>query len=236
MTPHWALPAACAALSFVAAHAALVISAQAGLVPACIPYVDGCTSISRAARHGVGSFVFKALMIPCAALMVANWIAASTWPREPARPLVPLGLVAGSALAVYVVFLGTEGDVYRFLRRYGVTIYFAATYLAQLVFLRAAFARGTPRAPPLHAMLAISVALLALGVASTAVTGLADDPLTKDRWENRLEWILGLLVTLWFACQAWLYGTGATSNAGSTSAAHASSPPRRSDTESTPAP
>ena len=36
--------------TFVATHAALLLSIDAGHVPGCVPYVTGCTSISRAAR------------------------------------------------------------------------------------------------------------------------------------------------------------------------------------------
>ena len=32
----------------LAVHGAWLISLNAGLIPACIPYVEGCTSISRA--------------------------------------------------------------------------------------------------------------------------------------------------------------------------------------------
>jgi len=36
--------------------------------PACNPYLEGCVSISRAARHGLPNHLFKALVLPAAAL------------------------------------------------------------------------------------------------------------------------------------------------------------------------
>ena len=42
----------------------LYLSIQSELVPACIPFLDGCTSISRAARNGNAIFVFEWNAIP----------------------------------------------------------------------------------------------------------------------------------------------------------------------------
>ena len=52
--------------------------------------------------------------------------------------MLSLGVVSAFALAVYATFLGTEGDIYRFLRRYGVIVYFGFGYLAQLALMRRA--------------------------------------------------------------------------------------------------
>jgi hypothetical protein len=112
-----------------------------------------------------------------------------------------LGLVAGVFLLLYGTFLGTEGDIYRLLRRYGVVIYFAATYLAQLMLQRAL--RSMPAHPTRRGMLGVCVGMLALGIVSTVVTAVVVDPALKDRWENVLEWNLGALLTLWFALLAW---------------------------------
>ena len=53
-------------LPIVVVHACYVISVQAGIIPACIPYASGCTSISAAGRHGASYVLFKAGMIPAA--------------------------------------------------------------------------------------------------------------------------------------------------------------------------
>ena len=207
----WWLPLACAALPVLATHAALAISVREGLVPDCVPYWDGCTSISRAGRHGLAAIVFKLLMLPCAVLQALHWLAARRWLAlslpDPAagRALLPLGLVAGSALAVYVAFLGSEGETYRWLRRYGTLAYFAATFLAQLVFLRR-LAQWPRRPRAMHAaMVVVCAAMLALGLASTGIDAVAGDGALEYRLENLVEWHIGLWLTAWFLLQAGLW-------------------------------
>ena len=54
-------------------------------------------------------------------------------------------------------------------------------------------------------MLAVCVAMLALGVGNTAMTAVVEDAALKDRIENTLEWHLGVLLVAWFALQAMLW-------------------------------
>ena len=205
------IPFLCAAIPVVAVHAAWALSTLHGYVDPCIPYLDGCASISRVARHGPANTLFKALMIPCAVLQGWHWIRAGGWlarhdAGRAARSLAWLGVVAGVALVVYASALGTEGVLYRFMRRYGITFYFAASYVAQLVFLRALAQRVAPRAeayrPFARWMLAVCAGMLALGLGSVAVSGTVEHPDVKDRLENLLEWHLGVLLTAWFVLHA----------------------------------
>lgn len=203
--PLWPLPLACALLPVVATWTAFALSLHEGHIDACNPFWDGCTSISRAARHGLGNHVFRAVLLPCAMLQILFWWLCRHWLTRTGRPVGPglaaLGATAGLFLILYATFLGTEGDIYRVLRRYGVTVYFAATYLALLLVLR-----GLARAPQdrLHRpLLIVALGMLALGVGSTAVTALVADPGLKDTWENALEWQLGLWLTALFALFAW---------------------------------
>ncbi len=199
--PLWPLPLLITLLFVVAAHAAYLLSVQGGHVPACVPYIEGCVSISRAARHGWGNHLFRLLVIPCAVLHALVWLLAQRWLRG-GWTMAVLGIVSAVALAVYAAFLGTEGETYRFLRRYGVVVYFGFGYLAQLALMR--------RAARLHAlpteviawMSWIAVAMLALGVANVVAGTLVTDPEEKDRWENIFEWWLGLLMVGWYAVLA----------------------------------
>lgn len=199
--PLWPLPLLITLLFVVAAHAAYLLSIQGGHVPACVPYIEGCVSISRAARHGWGNHLFRLLVIPCAVLHALVWLLAQRWLRG-GWTMAVLGIVSAVALAVYAAFLGTEGETYRFLRRYGVVVYFGFGYLAQLALMR--------RAARLHAlpteviawMSWIAVAMLALGVANVVAGTLVTDPEEKDRWENIFEWWLGLLMVGWYAVLA----------------------------------
>jgi hypothetical protein len=71
-------------LPMVAAHAAYLLNVHEGAGLAaefvCMPYLDGCVSISRAARSGSGLTLFRALMLPSALLLFlvelrADWLA-----------------------------------------------------------------------------------------------------------------------------------------------------------------
>jgi hypothetical protein len=191
----------------VAVHAAWLLSRAAGYVPDCIPHIEGCTSISRAARHGAGNVVFKALMIPAAALQALNWVLAARWieriagTQGAARGLRPLGLVAGAALAVYAIFLGSDGTLYGWLRRYGITFYFAATFLAMLVFIRQLRARAiASRATAALAWLCVG--MLVLGLANVLAPMFGSDDLLRERIRDAIEWQLGGLFSVWFLVQA----------------------------------
>ncbi len=210
IVPLWAIPLAIALAMLVAGHLAWWLSTQAGHIPACNPYWDGCTSISRAARHGLGNHVFRLLMLPCALLLAIHWWLARRWLRDPAQVrdvaggwLLAFGLVAAHALAIYVTFLGTEGKAYEFMRRYGITLYFGCGYLAQLLFLRLAHRRGRLVPRMRAAMTAVCLAMLALGVAKLAGDALIADPRRLDRFADALEWQLGLLLAGWYLLQAW---------------------------------
>lgn len=204
--PLWPLPFAVAVILMVAVHLAWWVSVQAGYIPSCVPYLEGCTSISRAARHGLGNHLFRLMVLPCALLTGLNWWMAREWLRTPenrtsGRVFLMLGLVSAFALAVYAAFLGTEGEAYRFLRRYGVTVFFGFGLLAQLEFMHLAARLGRlPRRLSIG-MTSVCVMMLTLGVVSVASTFVLSDA-AHDRVENALEWQLGLLLVIWFALQA----------------------------------
>src|SRR5690606_5148859 len=111
----WPLPLSVAVLFTVAAHLALWLSIRDGWLEACVPYVEGCTSISRAARHGLGNHVFRLMVLPCAALVGLHWWLAARWLGRGAAVVAWMGAAAAMALALYAAFLGTEGEAYRFL-------------------------------------------------------------------------------------------------------------------------
>ena len=108
---------------------ALVLSIHLQLIPACNPFVEGCVSVSRAARYGLPNYLFRGMALPAAALQGLTWITVALW----LRPMAPgyrrslgvlpwLGGVAALALIAYGTFLGTEGQIYRFLRANGTVV------------------------------------------------------------------------------------------------------------------
>lgn len=181
----------------------LVSSAQ-DLVPVCIPYLEGCTSISSAGRYGVSYYLFKAGMLCSAALLVAYWRRMSGHILAASGRAAPMVAAAGTGGAVFLVlytaFLGTEGDIYFVLRRFGTILYFGLTLTAQLMALR----RLETFAPHwlTRAKKCGCVAMLVFGGASIPVMNYMDD---KDAFQNIIEWNLSLLMQTYFLLTAiWL--------------------------------
>lgn len=212
----WVLPLVAGLLPPVAAAIAFGISTSQGLIPACNPFVEGCVSVSRAARHGLANDVFRALVLPAAVLQAFTWALCARWLRglggrgRILRGLLGLGVAAGAFLVLYASFLGTEGAAYQWLRRYGIVGYFGGTFLCMLVtggelraLARAGAVRMTARLD--LALLGLLGLLLAMGLANVFVPALLGDPEIKSRLENVLEWHAGLLYAAYFALLAWLW-------------------------------
>ena len=200
---------AAAILPFIAANIAYLISASADLVPWCVPYVDGCTSVSRAARSGVANPVFRGIMLPYAVVLALYWWLAAEWLRGfvPARPrlrrvMLALGLLAALFLILYATFLGVEGNFYQWLRRYGITVHFSSTVLAQILLTYAIAA--DPRLPSWlrRGKLGLCALMLALGLASIPLQNFAPD---RDAALNAVEWTYSLLMLAFFPLtgEAW---------------------------------
>lgn len=213
--PLWPLALLAGLLPLVATVLATVLSMQQGLVPACNPFWDGCTSISRAARHELPNHLFRALMLPAATLQALVWVLAARWlllcgaAGRSVAWIAPLGVVAGVALVVYGSFLGTEGPVYRWLRQYGTVAYFGFTCLNLLLTGNAvqALVRAGRLAMPRaleHAMVALATALVLLGVGNAIVAAAFGEPL-KGRVENVTEWWGALIFVLGFCALALMW-------------------------------
>ena len=210
MTDHrsfslWWLALAASLIPLLTIHTTLVLSVLEGHIDGCFPYWDNCTSISRTGRHGLAYFVFKGAMLPASLLGVLFWWLNARWLRQlgvTGRGLawIPwLGLVACLALAAYTLALGHTGDGFRLVRRVGVVLYFALTFLSQL--LVSAGLRGHPRwrRAGTH-LLRWCQLILAVGMASVILDGVA--PAWHDQVDNAFEWSLALLINihaLWLA-------------------------------------
>lgn len=170
----------------VVVHVAYLISWQEGWVPACWPYWEGCTSISRAARHGSANLWFKLTMLPYALLLARYWLRvhAVLEPGATREAMRALGLIATGFLLLYVSFLGVEGETYQWLRRYGITGYFGGMVLALML---------VTRLMPSPSRLLLAALLLGLGLASIPLQHWASD---RDAAVNALEWSYALLMML----------------------------------------
>jgi hypothetical protein len=206
--PLWPLALLAGALPLVAALAAWALSSWMGLIPLCNPFLDGCVSVSRAARHDLPNHLFRALMLPAATLQALVWVLTARWlrqglgPRPGVRALAPLGVLAAIALVLYANFLGTDGPASRWLRQYGTVVYFGFTCICLLLAggavqrLCAAGHLRLPRALE-AAMVTLAAVLVALGVGNAIFAALFD-PALKDRIENITEWWGSLIFVLGF--------------------------------------
>ena len=209
------LALAAGVLPFVTAQLCYAISAQAGYIPTCIPYLTGCTSVSASGRHGLAYFIYKAGMIPSAALLAAYWVLAAHWLQTlggrgtvAMRAMVALGGTSAAFYVLYAIFVGSPpNDAYVFLRRLGAAFHLVFAGFAQLVLTReilrlAAPARGRIPAYVRHGMVAVVGALLFLGIILAPIDELGFD---KDRAENVIEWNYCTLMVLYYVLswRAW---------------------------------
>jgi hypothetical protein len=193
-----------------AAHASYLIAIRAGILPACMPYIEGCTSISATGRYPPSSFLFKAVMMPESMLMAAYWLFSVAWLRSLERAagrntntgtMIGVFGVAGALfLIVYVTFLGTEGPVYNFMRRYGVYLYFLFTVVAQLILVaRVMSVASRLRIPAVVTVtkiqLAVALIPFALGILNLVLKAVLEDATAPERI---IEWIFALLMHSYF--------------------------------------
>lgn len=201
---------ACGVLSLFIVHFAYWLNIRAGVALdpgfVCNPYTEGCISTSRAVRSGPGLFWFKAVMLPVAALMVVTWRAVAAWMSKGGHEMpgirrwtLRLGAAGAIALVFYVVFLGTEGPVYSWLRRYGVVFFFGFTALAQLVAARFVWGAGRgQRSAVVNGYIVTVSCQWIIGVFSVLKRLVFADPEFIDRLENITEWLMIVAMSLGF--------------------------------------
>ena len=176
------------------------------VLPACMPLLDGCTSISATGRYPPGNFLFRAIMLPQAVVLAMLWYLSAAWldaltrtERSNKLLLVP-GLLGALALVLYVTFLGTRLPFYEVMRRFGIYFYFLGTALAQLT-LAVTLLKAAPRARAdklrryALAMLWLCGLPFALGILNLVFNAILE---SADFMENRIEWTSALLMQGYF--------------------------------------
>lgn len=204
-------------LPLLAVHISYFMSASADLVPSCIPYFDGCTSISRAARRGDAIFVFRPVMIACAVLLLWYWRLVQVWltrietiAGKTHRIMFSLGCVGALFLILYANFLGTEGEIYRFMRRYGIVLFFSFTPLAQLLLVKQLLRirEQNPNLPisktVINYQFVLCGVMLACGLCSVALDILG---IKTDARANIIEWNFALCIFIYFFGSYLLWGS-----------------------------
>jgi hypothetical protein len=172
------------------------IGVDNGTLPSCIPYLDGCTSISSTGRYPPGDRLFRAVMLPQAVLLAVTWHFTVLWLKS-LRPQVPAattilvaGLVGAVALIIYVSYLASKDPFYEIMRRYGIYLYFIGTVVAQIAVTASLQKSG------LRTLMAWLLAMpFVLGIYNFIQKALIED---LNSIENRIEWIVSLLMQFWF--------------------------------------
>jgi hypothetical protein len=196
----------------LAAHGAYLIALATEAAPSCNPYIDGCVSISRAARVGDSLFWFRGLLMPCSSLLVVFWWLQKKWLDQ----LLPAskkkhnwaftsGAMGAIFLLLYANFLGSSGDMYNLMRRFGVTLYFSLTALAQLISLHTLTRVESEVSASVRRLMRYQFALVGIqwimGIGHViAKMVLPED--VQDLLENAIEWHFALYMTLFFGFSA----------------------------------
>ena len=196
-------------LSILAVHVAWLYSVSTKNIPWCFPYIEGCVTISRAARSSDGIFFFKTLMYVVAPLLIWYWHCAYQELRARSGEAFKglevmriLGCIGAVFLVLYVYNLGLEGDFYRWMRRYGVIIYFSFTALAQIFFVQRLLIIGKDERDRQATKLARCKQLVcflqwSMGLVSIPL-GLVLKDEAKDIMNNVIEWNFALAMNSFF--------------------------------------
>lgn len=198
---------------FLAVAAGYAIALWQQQAPACVPFWEGCTSISRAVRNGDALFWFRGLMMPLTVLLAFYWILQRRWLNQISarqggfNSLVVLGTISALALGLYTNYLGSDGDFYRFMRRFGITFYFAFGLLGQLLSLRASHQVRNALPAPVRRWLRCQWVLVVwqwlLGLASLTISIV--QPENKYEAHNIVEWHFALAMTGFYMFSAFIW-------------------------------
>jgi len=196
-------------LPLLASNGAFLLSAYAGHIPWCMPYIDGCSTISQAGRSGDTIFYYRALVFPYSVLLMLFWVYSQQWldylygrATKAAQAILWLGVIGSIGLLVYIDFLGTTGEINRLMRRLGAALYFVLIPLAQSLMLYQHYKvlRERPdslmQSKVLQYQLVVVLLMLAIAVASVFFVVTGND---TSEIENIVEWNFSLLVNLYSA-------------------------------------
>lgn len=196
-----------ALLLFVAIHACYLMSASLQIVEWCIPYIDGCTSISRASRSQPVIFFFRSMMMPAGfgillcVLLMRQWLLTLGTPRNADMNLLLLfGGLAVLGLLVYCAFLGTS-SAFRPYRRVSVISFLGFFVITQLIVCKqlkrlvnkGVGSRALKRV--LQSMIVVGTLQVVLGFINIAIVPFLAN---KDDMENVVEWNVCLLMIIAF--------------------------------------
>ena len=210
------LPYGAALLPLVTFNLCYVIAAVHEHVPTCIPYLQGCTSVSSTGRTSPESLIFKAGMLALAVILALVWHRTAGVLRKNGRSALRVGVLRGFAflafvsLVTYAVTLGLREEEYRVLRRIGINGFAFSNLLAQISFvvlyrpLQIEVTRTLFRW-----LIVLCIAVPLLGIAAELAKSLG---LPRRATNNVVAWNAFLFVAAYYAVLArvwWHHGISA---------------------------
>ena len=166
-----------------------VISAFYGYVDWCLPIIDGCTSISKVGRYGISFYLYKILVIPSVILMIYFWLKVYLDVYKNIFLLL-LSSIACIFLIIYLIALGFDGPLYRFMREIGIFAFFVFMPLCQ-IWLTISTPSETIRTKSF-------LYLLILLFISFCFVYFYILPMDNDNYENIIEWNFAFSIFLFF--------------------------------------
>lgn len=135
------LPLWAAVLPLLTINVCYLVAVGLDHLPACVPYVSGCTSVSSTGRMAPESWIFRLGMLPSALIVVLVWWHSSSILESGGRSryyivtLRLLGILSALSLTLYTLTLGYPGSDFRLLRRVGIDGFALSNLLAQVLFI-----------------------------------------------------------------------------------------------------
>lgn len=211
-----ALPLIVGLLPVVTVFTSYWIAIQTAELPACNPFIDGCTSVSATGRHAPASYLFKGAMLPQSILLAVYWLCNVAWlraisgkphDRRIGHAVGVMGVTGSLFLILYVTFLGSDVPFYEFMRRYGVYMYFALNVLAQIgLAMRVLPVARLLNLPHIVALTKLQLLLawipFGLGVLNLLLKATLED---SGAAENRIEWIFAMQMQIYFVITWFLW-------------------------------
>ena len=174
-------------------------------VPACIPYLSGCTSVSSTGRMAPESLVFKAGMLSTVVVVALLWHRSATLLRS--NVLRVFGFLAATSLMLYAVILGGKGDELRLLRRIGIDGFALSNLLIQISFIILYRPlRITATQKLFRWLVVLCIALPLLGVAAEVAKAVG---MPRRATNNAVAWNAFVVVSAYYAVVAriwWHHG------------------------------
>ena len=145
--------------------------------------------LSKVGRYGVSFYLYKTLIIPSVILMIIFWYQVNLNIYQ-SKLLLFLSITSCIFLIIYLLALGFDGKIYRFMREIGIFIFFIVTPICQ-AWLTFSLSSNTIRSK-FFLYIILSIYLICL------VSYLFILPFDNANYENVIEWNLALSIFLFF--------------------------------------